>query len=147
MKTAFSISLLGATLIWNAVPQSNLPPARLAIVVEDSSVAAAGYVLTTELSQRSDLQLLERAEIERVYHEQALSAGNKDYLKFGQILGADCLLILSAIAESSNQVSKINLPGIAARFGGSAQNDRRNLDLRLVAVRPGVVLRAIRAVW
>ena len=56
-----------------------------------------------EFSAKSWLQLLERAEIQRVYREQGLSKANTDYLKLGQILGADGLLLLQTTTEGTNQ--------------------------------------------
>jgi hypothetical protein len=91
---------------------------RLALVSESPDALAAADVLTAELSSHKNLQLLERNEIERVYHEQGLSAANTDYLKLGQVLGADGLLLLD-----------INKTPQAT-----------NLTTRLVAVKPGAVL-------
>src|SRR6266536_49045 len=71
------------------------PRIRLAIVAEDKSLAPALDLLTAELSTNSQLALLERAQIDKVLAEQALSAANgRDVLKLGQLLGADGLLIL-----------------------------------------------------
>ncbi|HEU5122997.1 MAG TPA: hypothetical protein VFW05_02925 [Verrucomicrobiae bacterium] len=47
-------------------------PLRLAIVTESPEVTTAGDLLTVELSRKTGLRLLERAEIEKVYREQAL---------------------------------------------------------------------------
>lgn len=101
------------------------PAARLAIISESPGASAAADVLTAELSSHKNLQLLERNEIERVYHEQGMLAGNKDYLKLGQILGADGLLLLETAKEGTNQF----------------------LNIRLVAVTPGVVLVAEQLSW
>jgi len=54
-----------------------------------------------------------------------LSAGNKDYLKLGQVLGADGLLLLDIVNEGTNQ----------------------SLNIRLMAVKPGVVLVAEKFLW
>ncbi|MDB6016425.1 MAG: Calcium-binding EF-hand-containing protein [Pedosphaera sp.] len=93
-------------------------PARLALIVESPDTLPAADLLTVELSKNPQILLLERAQIEKVYHEQALTAGNKDYIKLGQILGADGLLILELTGESTNHV----------------------FTWRMVAVKPGVVL-------
>jgi len=90
---------------------------RLAIVPETPEVGTALDVLTAEFSKNGNVHLLERAEIERVYREQGLSAANTDYLKLGQILGADGLLLLQTATEGTNQF----------------------LNARLIAVKPGVV--------
>jgi TolB-like protein len=100
-------------------------PVRLALIAESDAAASVADVLTAELSSQKNLQLLERNEIEKVYREQGLSARNKDYLKLGQILGADGLLLMDTAQEGTNQF----------------------LNVRLVAVRPGVVLSAERFSW
>jgi hypothetical protein len=105
--------------------QTNQSPERLAIVPEAPEVGAVADLLTAEFSKRDQVHLLERAEIEKVYREQKLSAGNREYLKLGQILDADGLLILEQAKERSGQF----------------------LNIRLVAVRPGVVLTAEKFTW
>lgn len=104
---------------------TNASPARLGIIVEGAAAATAADLLTAELSKREDLQLLERSEIERVYREQALSLQNKDYLKLGQVLGADGLLLLQPGKDGTNQC----------------------MSVRLIAVKPGVILEALRSDW
>ncbi len=111
-------TLAGIILATHAQGQSNLAPVRLAIVPETAEARAAADVLTAELSKNETVQLLERAEIDKVYREQGLSAANRDYLKLGQILGADGILLLETAGDEANQV----------------------LNIRLVAVKPGVVL-------
>lgn len=114
MKTRFTLFLIVFGLSVAAV--SAQP--RLAIISENPSLAAAADVLTTQFTNQSQLTLLERDQIQKVYREQALSAGNTDYLKLGRILGADGLLLLRASSEGTNEF----------------------LSARLVAVKPGVVL-------
>ena len=105
--------------------QTNNSAARLAIIFESSASLPVVDLLTVELSTKPQLQLLERAQIEKVFREQALSAGNKDILKLGQVLGADGLLLLARVTEGTNQF----------------------MQVRLVAVKPGVVLWAERFGW
>src|SRR4051812_46891971 len=93
-------------------------PPRLAVLSTDPQLASAVDLLTVELSKGPAVALLERDRIEKVYREQALSAGHRDYLKLGQVLGADGLLLLELRTEGTNQF----------------------LEIRLVAVKPGVVL-------
>ncbi|HEX9046453.1 MAG TPA: hypothetical protein VF988_05450, partial [Verrucomicrobiae bacterium] len=100
-------------------------PVRLAIVPETPEAASVADVLTVEFSKNSQVQLLERAQIEKVYREQVLSAGNRDYLKLGQILGADGLLLVDRGKEAEKNPTRKN-----------------GLNIRLVAVKPGVVLTA-----
>jgi hypothetical protein len=107
------------------LPAQTNETVRFALIAESPDASAAADILTAELSGHKKLQLLERNEIEKVYREQGLSAGNKDYLKLGHILGADGLLIL-------------HLTKVA---------DSQRLNVRLVAVKPGVVLRQREYPW
>lgn len=100
-------------------------PVRLALVSDSDTGAAAVDVLTAELSGNPQVQLLERDQIAKAYHEQGLSAANTDYLKLGQVLGADGLLVFYVDRDG---------------------NDVR-LHVRLVAVHPGVVLVAEEFAW
>jgi hypothetical protein len=125
-----AIVLEAAQVSTNADASVQQNPQLLAIInkAEQRAQAAANLapdLLTAELSKRDGLQLLERTEIERLYREQALSRGNQDFLKLGQLLGADGLLLLQPISEGTNQF----------------------LAVRLVAVKPGVVLKALRSDW
>src|SRR5262245_30029282 len=86
-------------LLW---AQDKATPARIAIVSESTETAVVSDLLTVELSRKPELQLLERDQIAKVYREQALSAGNRDYLKLGQTLGADGLLLLRTTTEGTN---------------------------------------------
>ena len=92
--------------------QSNNPPARLAIISESRAAATVVDLLTVELSAKPQLQLLERAQVEKVYREQGLSAGNKDVLKLGQMLGADGLLLLMPVTEGTNQFMQVRLVAV-----------------------------------
>jgi hypothetical protein len=125
------LGYLLAGCVWTARTLAESPAAgqpgtvvpRLAIIVEDPSAAVVADLLTAELSKKNTLQLLERAQIEKVYREQALAAANKDYLKLGQVLGAEGLLLLQPL-----------------KAGGS-----QDLEIRLIAVKPGVAIGEIRA--
>ena len=118
MKRLCGIGLCLPLFILRIEAQTNQVPVRLAILPETAEAVAAADVLTADFTKIDKVQLLERAEIEKVYREQGLSAENKDYLKLGQVLGADGLLLLDTSKEGTNQL----------------------LDVRLVAVTPGVVL-------
>jgi hypothetical protein len=84
------IFLIIAVLIFalRLAAQSNAT-VRLALISESPETSAAADVLTVQLSSNPSLHLLERSEIQRIYREQGLSAMNRDYLKLGQVLGAD----------------------------------------------------------
>jgi hypothetical protein len=100
-------------------------PARVAILAESAELAILSDLLTVKFSANPLLQLLERAQIEKIYREQELAATGRDYLKLGQVLGADGLLLLDAASEGTNAF----------------------LSVRLVAVRAGVVIGNIRSPW
>src|SRR5512140_1096714 len=88
------------------------PPVRLAVIVEDAPASAVADLLTAELSRRDNLQLLERQEIQRIYREQSLSSVNRDYVKLGQILGADGLLFLQIANEATNELLQARLVAV-----------------------------------
>lgn len=111
---------LVALLAWPALsPGKTNEPARLALISLAEETRAAADLLTVLLSTNPGLQLLERNEIERVCREQRLSVGTQAPLQLGRLLGADGLLLLELSREAP----------------------RTNLRARLVAVKPGVVLR------
>ena len=100
---------------------------RLAIL-PDTATANASALLTAELSSKENLVLLERAEMEKILREQKLSVSSlaqKDFLKVGQILGADGLLTLDLSKVGTNEF----------------------LSARLIAVKQGVVLDLMQARW
>ncbi len=100
------------------LPAHAQQPIRLAIVSKSPEVERAADLLTAEFSKAGKVQLLERAEIARVYREQSLAVGNGNYLKLGEVLGADGVLFLGTETAGTNQF----------------------LAVDLVAVKPGVVL-------
>ena len=91
---------------------------KLAVISETAETSTMADLLTAEFSRIDSVQLLERSEIQKVYHEQVLSASGSDYLKLGRIMGADGVVLL----------------------GSWQSGDSVHVSLRLVAVKPGVVL-------
>jgi hypothetical protein len=116
MKKLFGV--LAMMILATRLPAQSDAPARLALIAETSEASVAADVLTAQLSGNPQIQLLERNEIEKVFREQGLSAGNRDYLKLGRILGADGLLLLDVVRART----------------------ATNLAARLVAAKPGVIL-------
>ena len=116
--------LLALAMTAQLQAQSN-EPVRLALISETDGAMSVADVLTVQFSDNPKIQLLERDQIAKVYREQGFSAANTDYLKLGQILGADGLLLLQTATEGTNQF----------------------LNVRLVAVKPGVVLVADKYAW
>jgi hypothetical protein len=91
---------------------------RLAIVSENSETTQAADILTAQLSRRSDLVLLERDQVQKIFQEQSLAASHGEFAQIGQILGADGLLLLTLHAEQEPPL----------------------LEARLLAVHPGVIV-------
>jgi len=100
------------------LPAQTNRPVQLALIAESDETTTAADVLTAQLSDNPKIHLLERDEIEKVYHEQGMSAANRNDLKLGRILGADGLLLLDIVRTPQTT----------------------NLTARLIAVKPGVVL-------
>ena len=66
---------------------------RLALVATGEDTRPLADLLTVSLSQTAGVTLLERAEIERVWREQSLTAaGRGSSVKLGELLGADGVL-------------------------------------------------------
>ncbi|MFA6566631.1 MAG: hypothetical protein WCS96_00315 [Victivallales bacterium] len=65
-------------------------------VIADKGLEKYADLLTVELSKQSDLNVIERTEIDRVLKEQAISSANltANYLKLGKLLKADGLVII-----------------------------------------------------
>ena len=120
------IAAIITTMVLGQVAVLAAQPARVAVIADDPALAMAVDFLTVDLSKQPDVRLLERAEIDRVVKELALSAATaKNYLKLGQVLGADGLLTLELAKEGSNTW----------------------LNLRLIAVKPGVALASQKYPW
>lgn len=119
--------MLVLAFIWLSagVVQAAETPIKMAILTEEPDLARVADLLTVELSSKPQLQVLERAQLEKLYREQQLSAGNRDFLKLGQVLGADGLVLLGKVGDGTNSF----------------------IGVRLVAVKPGVVLWAERFAW
>ena len=121
----FFCSLFAVLFLTSKLFAQTNEPVKLALISETDEAMPAADVLTAQLSSNSKIHLLERDEIDKAYREQSLSAANKDYLKMGQLLGADGLLLVQKIKEGTNFF----------------------LNVRLVAEKPGVILTAEKYVW
>lgn len=120
---AWSCALMALLPLFAVMPThaDAVVPVRLAIVSQEADLAPAVDILTAAFSQNGGVALLERSQINKVIEEQGLAAttsNNKDFLKIGDILGADGLLILT-LEDNGGQ---------------------RVVLCRLVAVKPGVQL-------
>jgi len=116
---------LACGLTTRASGQSAAPPIRLGIIDEDQEFSKIIDLLTVEFSSKSGLEVLERTQIEKLYREQQLSASNGGYIHLGEVIGADGLLFFEKQQEGSDAYMRV----------------------RLVAVKPGIVLRDTRAPW
>jgi hypothetical protein len=102
-----------------ATANSPVHAAKLGIITTYTELSLPSDLLTAELSTADGVQLLERAELQKIIKEQSLSAAlSKNALKLGELIGADGLIILSIAQRDTNSV----------------------LNLRLLAVKPGIVL-------
>ena len=115
------------TLVLSAYPAQTAEPVRLAVIAESPDAGEASDLLTAQLSGNTNVQLLERNQINQIYHEQSLSAGNRDDIKIGQLLGADGLVLMDVIPQKVKTFS----------MGAPLPIDLR---VRVIAVKPGVVL-------
>jgi len=115
-RVARVIGILLFYLCISSAGAGELP--RLALVPAEPGLAPAADFLTAEFSKNNSVEVLERAQIEKIYEEQAIATGQKDFLKLGQLLGADGILVLEIVGK----------------------NERKSLSLRLTAVKPGAVL-------
>jgi hypothetical protein len=92
---------------------------RIAILGKDSALMTVADGLTVKFSRAANLAVLERAQVQKVWQEQALNAGQSgSYRKLGEVLGADGVLLLETIKEGADSY----------------------LIVRLLAVRSGVVV-------
>lgn len=92
---------------------------RIGIVSRSPAISKLEDLLVVTLSKRSDLALLEREHIHRLLSEQAtLTSQVGDFIKVGEILGADGLLVLEKFERA----------------------EKSFVSTRLIAVKPGVVL-------
>src|SRR5438477_3906732 len=92
---------------------------RLAILALGKETRSAADLLTVGLSRSPGIALLERDEIERVFHEQSAVPGQKtDFARLGKLLKADGLVLIQLLQSGTNGT----------------------LAVRLVAVNSGVVL-------
>jgi len=123
-------ALLIITAILLAVlssPAQTNEPVKMAIIAKSPEASEASDILTAQLSANDKVRLLERNEIEKVYQEQGMSAENRDDLKLGRLLGADGILLIGINVISNNTL-----------YGPKPVET--NLTVRLIAVKPGVIL-------
>lgn len=102
---------------------SNLIAAETPIiaVIAEPSLRDQSAMMTTVLATHKTIKLVEREELNRIIEEQKLHAeglSRSDAMQLGKLLNADGLLIMRKSHASS----------------------RENIELRLVAVRPGIVI-------
>ncbi|HKX61051.1 MAG TPA: hypothetical protein VJS65_04390 [Verrucomicrobiae bacterium] len=98
---------------------------KVAVVPKDPSLREAADLLGVTLSADKRIVLLEREQVERIQREQELTTTASGDVQLGQILGADGLLMLERTVEG----------------------DKSGLSTRLIAVKPGVILRTTVYSW
>lgn len=94
-------------------------PLKLAVLPTTTEFSGQADLLAAGLSTRAGVTLLERDQIQRVWREQELAAGQRpDLVKLGRLLNADGLLSLERRTAGTNEL----------------------LSVRLIAVKPGVAV-------
>ena len=118
----------GSDGVWNVTVDSPRLMELLGIFVGERTVKLVRVSTRPMLTQTIDLLWAVKSLIQRVYREQALSAGGRDELKLGRVLGADGLLLLNAVNQAAANASAVPAPPLI------------DLTARLIAVKPGLVL-------
>lgn len=113
------LALLVLSVCWRN--SSALAETRIALVTLEPEARSAADLLAAALTGKDGLALVERDEVDRVFREQALIAGQRtEFSRLGQVLRAQGLVLLQTIRS----------PGLT------------NLAVRLVATQSGVLLDA-----
>lgn len=88
-------------------------PATVLAIVPDAGTSSTGIpaLLTAELSQRSDLQLSERADFQSILkqHQISVSMARNDRLQLSSILKSDMMLLLSVTVKSTHRVLNMSI--------------------------------------
>lgn len=113
---------------------------RMAVAGTAPAVAKVADLLQAILTENRDLILVERTEIQRVLREQTDVTASQNPLQLSRILGADGLLLLEPIEGGTASNTHDSALGDPSRPSAAAQAGAFNV--RLIAVRPGVVLTA-----
>src|SRR5687768_5814415 len=99
---------------------------RLALAPKPGMPSEPVFLLTEAFSKLPDVHLSERAELDRILRERALSATSaKDILQAARLLGADAVMFLESSGATTNQV----------------------IGARLAVVSKGAIIHANRAPW
>lgn len=117
---------IGAPQALAAQNASSPARVRVAIIPLRPDLAPAADLITVNLSTQKNIELLERQQINWVLGELAQSASQtQKQLRLGELLAADGLLFLDRVTNERNY----------------------SLTLKLVAVKPGVVISRIETPW
>ena len=116
--------LLALVCVWPLVAEA--AQTRLAIIAQTPALAQAVDLLTAEFSKLPEIQVFERSALDKIVREQALALTQASQaITVGQLLGAEAVLFLE--------------PASHGKSGA--------LSMRLVAVKPGVILEIIQSAW
>ncbi len=80
--------------VWALVSIASSEPSVRVAILAPPSLRAVEELLSADWSKESDLIVLERATVERILAEQALSLETKDPLSAGRLTRADALLLM-----------------------------------------------------
>lgn len=101
---------------------------RIGLVTKDESLADLADLITVRFSQTQDVVLLERAQLQRIWQEQTLQAGQRgEYRNLGKVLGADGILLMERYKEGTNSFLATRL--LAVHSGAVADFSRHKLPL------------------
>jgi TolB-like protein len=124
--TAMKWSIQLALILLLPVPVSVAETVRLAITADQPALAPTADLLTVAFAANQQVELVERAQLDRVLREQAAAvAHGEGLLKLGELLSADGLVVLDRITREKEEF----------------------LAARLIAVKPGVTLAVETMPW
>jgi len=106
MRWAQSIFLVLALLSFAPLTEA----ARLGIVQSGENTAPAADLLTASLSKKIGIQLVERAELERIAKERGLPLTRA--AETGKLVGADALIFLESSGAGTNQTATLRTVGV-----------------------------------
>ena len=141
--------LLMILLLWSLIPAWG--ETRLAILADDGSFPVAA-LLTAQLSQRSEVTMLEREEIQRIAAEHHLHnlTSHGDYKQAGALLNANGLIILTRDAQAKQPVEMARLiavePGVVIDTMAIPVSDKAETDAAAIQARFGPLLEKIHSV-
>ena len=127
----------------NAKKIAVMPFTTGSVAKYSSAAAYATGVMMTEISRNSNYTLLERANLDKLYSEQAMSktgaVSEQSMIQTGMMLGADYMLFGSVDAKSKKS------SGFGFLISASSETTAIELTARIVDTRTGEVVSSVEA--